>query len=78
MKTDILKAAHERYEKYLSWLKRQPLSDQTRRAYRSRINHFLGFLGTSGEDIRVLIANAYSAQADRLFRSMAITCSGNS
>ena len=57
MRTDILKASLERYEKYLSWLKRQPLSDQTRRAYRSRINHFLGFLGTSGEDIRVLIAN---------------------
>lgn len=59
MKTALLKALHDRYEKYLSWLKRQPLSDQTRRAYKSRINHFLGFLGSSGEDIRVL------AQSDR-------------
>jgi len=53
----ILKASYDRYEKYLSWLKRQPLSDQTRRAYRSRINHFLGFLGSSGEDIRTLVQN---------------------
>jgi len=57
LKTDLLKAAFERYEKYLSWLKRQPLSEQTRRAYRSRINHFLGFLGSSGEDLRALIQN---------------------
>ncbi len=55
MKTALLKASFDRYEKYLSWLKRQPLSDQTRRAYKSRINHFLGFLGSSGEDIRVLV-----------------------
>ena len=57
MKTALLKASYDRYEKYLSWLKRQPLSDQTRRAYRSRINHFLGFLGSSGEDIRTLVQN---------------------
>lgn len=57
MKTDLLEASFARYEKYLSWLKRQPLSDQTRRAYRSRLNHFLGFLGSSGEDIRKLIEN---------------------
>lgn len=36
----------------LSWLERQPLANQTRRAYRSRINHSLGFPGTSGEDVR--------------------------
>lgn len=59
METTLLKASYDRYEKYLSWLKRQPLSDQTRRAYKSRINHFLGFLGSSGEDIRAL------AQTDR-------------
>ena len=55
MKTALLKASNDRFQKYLSWLERQALSDQTRRAYRSRINHFLGFLGTSGEDIRVLV-----------------------
>ena len=54
---DLLKAANERYEKYLKWLQRQPVSDQTRRAYRSRINAFLGFLGTSGEDIRTMVTN---------------------
>jgi integrase/recombinase XerC len=52
-----LKESFARYEKYQSWLKRQPLSDQTRRAYRSRINHFLGFLGTSGEDLGRLLEN---------------------
>lgn len=52
---ELLEAASERYQKYLRWLKRQPLSDQTRRAYGSRINGFLGFLAASGEDIRVLI-----------------------
>lgn len=50
-----MKAANDRFQKYLSWLQRQPLSDQTRRAYRSRINHFLGFLDTSGEDIPALV-----------------------
>ena len=46
-----------RNEKYQNWLKRQPLSEQTRRAYRSRINHFLSFLGTSGEDLERLLEN---------------------
>ncbi len=55
LKTTLLKASNDRFQKYLSWLERQPLSAQTRRAYRSRMNHFLGFLGTSGEDIRVLV-----------------------
>ncbi len=54
---DLLEAANTRYQKYLRWLKRQPLSDPTRRAYGSRINGFLGFLAVSGEDIRVLIEN---------------------
>lgn len=55
LKTALSKASNDRFQKYLSWLERQPLSDQTRRAYRSRINHFLDFLGTSGEDVRVLV-----------------------
>lgn len=54
---DLLIAANELYEKYLKWLQRQPVSDQTRRAYRSRINAFLGFLGSSGEDIRTMVAS---------------------
>ena len=62
MKSDLLKAAFARYEKYQAWLKRQPLSDQTRRAYKTRINHFLGFLGTSDEDIRKLIENEREAE----------------
>jgi integrase/recombinase XerC len=35
--------AKNRYE---TWLQEQPLSHQTRRAYNSRVNNFLGFLGT--------------------------------
>ena len=54
---DLLIASNERYEKYLKWLQRQPVSDQTRRAYRSRVNAFLGFLGTTGEDIRTIVAS---------------------
>jgi site-specific recombinase XerD len=57
LKTDLLKASDARYQKYLTWLKRQPLAEQTRRAYQSRINHFLGFLGASGEDLRPLVQN---------------------
>ena len=55
MKTALLKASYARFKKYQAWLERQPLSEQTRRAYRSRINHFLGFLGESGEDLESLI-----------------------
>jgi len=55
--TNLLKASLARFEKYQKWLERQPLSEQTRRAYRSRINSFLGFLGESGEDLMALAAN---------------------
>jgi integrase/recombinase XerC len=54
---DLLKAMFGRFEKYQRWLERQPLSDQTRRAYVSRVNGFLGFLGASGEDLKALVAN---------------------
>lgn len=47
-KTDSLK-------KYATWLKRQPLSDTTKRAYVSRIKRFQGFLDASGEDIQDLL-----------------------
>lgn len=57
LETVKLKAHPASHEKYLLWLKRQPLSEQTKRAYGSRTNHFLGFLGTSGEDIKALIEN---------------------
>jgi site-specific recombinase XerD len=43
------KACQKHIDNYETWLRRQPLSDHTRRAYRSRINHFLGFLATSDE-----------------------------
>lgn len=53
----LLEAMLGKFQKYQKWLERQPLSDQTRRAYISRANGFLGFLGTSGEDLKVLVAN---------------------
>ncbi len=54
---DLLEASFARFQKYQKWLQRQPLSEQTRRSYRSRINSFLGFLGESGEDLLGLVAN---------------------
>ncbi|MBX9725400.1 MAG: tyrosine-type recombinase/integrase [Candidatus Obscuribacterales bacterium] len=54
---NLLEASLARFEKYQKWLQRQPLSAQTRRAYLSRIQGFLGFLGESGEDLRALVAN---------------------
>lgn len=54
---EVLKTTDAKYQKYLSWLRRQPFSDQTRRAYSSRVTSFLGFLGASGEDLRVLVGN---------------------
>lgn len=53
----LLEASFARFQKYEKWLQRQPLSAQTRRAYRSRINGFLGFLGESGEDLMALVAS---------------------
>lgn len=54
---DLLKASMVRFQKYQKWLQRQPLSDQTQRAYLSRINGFLGFLGESGEDLSALVTS---------------------
>jgi len=52
-----LKARPSQFDKYSTWLNRQPLSDQTRRAYRSRIKRFQGFLDASGELLESLIAS---------------------
>lgn len=48
----ILKAAIGHFNKYQAWLEKQPLSEHSKRAYRSRLNLFLGFLGSSDEDYR--------------------------
>ncbi len=40
----------EQFEAYRKALKRQPLSPHTRRAYESRLQHFLGFLGSRLEE----------------------------
>lgn len=52
MNKSVLKAAAAHFNKYQAWLEEQPLSIHSKRAYRSRLNHFLGFLGASGEDYR--------------------------
>ena len=45
----LIKSSQDHFAKYQAWLKRRPLSEHTRRAYRSRTNYFLGFLATSNE-----------------------------
>jgi site-specific recombinase XerD len=45
------------FDKYSSWLNRQPLSLQTIRAYRSRIKRFQGFLDGSGEVLEELLGS---------------------
>jgi integrase/recombinase XerC len=52
-----LKATSPHFDRYSSWLNRQPLSEQTRRAYRSRIKRFQEFLEASGEVLEALIAS---------------------
>jgi integrase/recombinase XerC len=50
----LLKAHSPQFDRYSSWLNRQPLSDETRRAYRSRTNRFQAFLDASGEVLEAL------------------------
>jgi site-specific recombinase XerD len=52
----LAKIADARFQKYLTWLERQPLSDHTRRAYHSRVNAFLGYLTLEGENLENLLA----------------------
>lgn len=52
MNKPLLKAAIGHFNKYQAWLEKQPLSEHSKRAYRSRLNHFLGYLGSSDEDYR--------------------------
>ena len=55
METDLLKAAravNARFLKYKVWLDKQPLSEHSKRAYRSRIDHFLVFLANHNGDYR--------------------------
>ncbi len=56
MKTALLECSAKYEAKYLAWLKRQPVSPETRRAYAGRINRFLRFLDASGEDVRSEVA----------------------
>jgi len=46
------------FESYLASLQRAPLSDQSKRAYRSRISQFLNFLGASNGKIDRLIKDS--------------------
>ncbi|MBZ0291819.1 MAG: tyrosine-type recombinase/integrase [Anaerolineae bacterium] len=54
MKTTSLKSPVNQLRKYTTWLKRQPLSDATRRSYRSRVGRFLEYLAEAGEDLVAL------------------------
>jgi len=48
MNAELLKSLWLQFTQYKSWLDEQALSAHTKRAYRSRLNHFLVFLATSG------------------------------
>jgi site-specific recombinase XerD len=84
--TILLEASLVRFKKYKTWLQRQPLSEQTRRAYGSRINSFLGFLGESGEDLMALVMNEqerkfvvqdYKRQLKREFKLLPASVNAN-
>ena len=47
METDFLKASFAKFTRYKTWLDKQPLAAHSKRAYRSRVNHFLVFLSQS-------------------------------
>jgi site-specific recombinase XerD len=50
-----LKDAPQILDRYSNWLNRQPLSEQTRRAYRARVKRFHDFLKGSGEELHLLL-----------------------
>jgi len=57
-RTRILKDLYKRYELYISSLEKQPLSPHTVRAYQTRMQHFLGFLGENISQYKDALANA--------------------
>lgn len=63
MKTQLQKTAYHHLNKYDLWLNKQPLSHHTRRAYRSRLNHFLVFVTTTDTDF----GDVFGSQIDRDF-----------
>lgn len=58
MNTELLKRLYSQFSQYESWLNKQALSVHTKRAYRSRINHFLVFLATAGVDYSEVLEDA--------------------
>ena len=56
-KKDFSPVLQKEFDSYLKWLKKQPLSEHTRRAYRNRVLRFLEFLEGSGEDLIELVSN---------------------
>lgn len=50
MNAELLKSLYAQFVQYEAWLVKQKLSEHTKRAYRSRLNHFLVFLATSSTD----------------------------
>ncbi|MBS1993449.1 MAG: tyrosine-type recombinase/integrase [Cyanobacteria bacterium SZAS LIN-3] len=48
MNKAVLRLAYEHFTRYQAWLVGQPLAENTKRVYRSRLNHFLAFVAQSG------------------------------
>lgn len=57
-RTGLLKDLYKRYELYISSLEKQPLSPHTVRAYQTRMQHFLGFLGENLAQYKDALTNA--------------------
>lgn len=50
MNAELLKSLYTQFVQYEAWLGKQKLSEHTKRAYKSRLNHFLVFLATATTD----------------------------
>ena len=66
MNAELLKSLYAQFVEYDAWLNKQALSMHTKRAYKSRLNHFLVFLATSNLDYSKVLTDARA-------RSQAVT-----
>lgn len=57
MDAELVRNLFAKFTQYQSWLDSQPFSAHTKRAYRSRLNHFLVYLATCGGDFSDLFGN---------------------
>jgi site-specific recombinase XerD len=77
-KVQLLKAVYAKYTEYASTLNQKPLSPHSVRAYKTRLQHFLGFLGEhlgeysdalTNQDTRDYLARDYTQYLKRALKS---------